>query len=850
MARQARTRGKSDRDRKPRTTRDVAPGKGPARSRRPAGVPRPASLPSAELRWTVDPASLPFDSTAEVEPARTVIGQDAAVESLRFGLECYAPGQNIYVRGLTGTGRMTLLRQLLEQIQPSCPQGDDRIYVHNFDQPDRPRLLTLPRGTARGFADQIEEMIRFIENDLARGLASDSVRERQTVIESAAQEESRAIISPLEAELDQADIAVVMVRAGAATDLALFPRFEGKPVAPDKFEKLHAQGKIADEAAAAVRENLQRHQERMAQVTERVREIQRTALLRVRDVYRAEARQQLEGLARPIVQRFGQPSVAAFLESIIQDVTAHRLGELEGEAAFTRRYRVNVLLARDASAGCPIIIENAPTMSNLVGSIDRIVAGEEAGQSDHLMITGGALLQADGGYLLLEARDVLREPGSWKSLIRTLRSRRLEIVPPETSPFWVGSSLKPEPIEVNIKVVLIGDHSTYYLLDEWDADFPQLFKVLADFDSVIPRDARGQEHYAAIIARIAQEDRLPPFDRGAVAALIEHGARIAGRSGKLTARFSRLADIAREAGFLAGTAKRAFVTGDDIRETVRRTKSRADLPSRRFREYITQGTIRVQVKGTDVGQLNGLAVLTAGPLTYGFPNRITGTIGPGTAGLINIEGKANLSGDIHTKGFFILGGCLRYLLQTDHPLAFDVSIAFEQSYGAIDGDSASAAQMCCIISALTDTPLRQDLAITGAIDQHGHVMAIGAVNEKIEGFFDTCRDVGLTGTQGVIIPADNARDLMLRPDVVAAAAKGEFHVYPVATIHEALALLTGEPVLARAEGEGEGGGAAYPAGTLLATAMEQARVYWQRAKGSGASASAQRPRRRGAVKKR
>jgi len=800
------------------------------------------SLPPQQLRWTVDPASLPFDSTTEVEPARTVVGQDAAVESLRFGLECYAPGQNIFVRGLTGTGRMTLLRQLLEQIQPGCPQGDDRVYVHNFDQPDRPCLLTLPRGTARAFSDLVDELIRFIENDLARALASDSVRERQAAIESAAQEESRAVIAPLEAELDQADIAVVMVRAGAATDLALFPRFEGKPVAPEKFEKLHAQGKITDDALAAARDNLQKNQERMAQVTERVREIQRGALLRVRGLYRAEARELLSGSVRPIKERFPQPCIARFLESVIDDVVAHRLGSLEGETSFTRRYRVNVLLARDPSAGCPIIIENAPTMANLVGTIDRQMVGDEPGQSDHLMITGGALLAADGGYLLLEARDVLREPGSWKSLIRTLRSRRLEIIPPETSPFWITSSLKPEPIAVNVKVVLIGDHETYYLLDEWDADFPQLFKVLADFDSVIPRDGRSMEHYASIIARIAEEDKLPPFDRGAVAALIEHGARVAGRGGKLTARFSRLADIAREAGFLARTTGRPLVTDDEIRETVRRTKSRADLPSRRFREYIAQGTIRVQVKGSDVGQINGLAVLTAGPLTYGFPNRITGTIGPGTAGLINIEGKANLSGDIHTKGFYILGGCLRYLLQTDHPLAFDVSLAFEQSYGAIDGDSASGAQMCCIISALTDTPLRQDLAMTGAIDQHGHVMAIGAVNEKIEGFFDTCRDVGLTGTQGVIIPADNARDLMLRHDVVEASAKGEFHVYPVATIHEALAVLTGERVEARAEGAGEGGGAAYPAGTLLATAMERARVYWQRAKGSGGQSAARQRR--------
>jgi ATP-dependent Lon protease len=827
MARRARTTSKSAG--KPRRRR--------AKRRKPD-----LALPPDTLRWRVDPESLPFKSTAEVEPARTVVGQDDAVEALRFGLECYAPGQNIYVRGLTGTGRMTLLRQLLEQIQPGCPPGEDRAYVHNFRNPDRPRLLLLPRGSARAFAQMVDEMITFIQNDLARALGAESVRERQGAIEAAAQEESRAAITPLEAELAQAGIAVVTVRAGAAADLGLFPRVEGKPVPPEKLDKLEQQGKVTAADAAAMRVNLAKYADQLDSVTERVRDIQRQALLRVRALYRDEARTLLAGVASPVARRFPQPLVAEFLDDVIGDVVENRLGELENSHAFIRRYRVNVILSRDQSAKCPIVIENAPSMANLVGSIDRQATGEEAGQSDHMMITGGALLAADGGYLLLEARDVLREPGAWKSLIRTLRSGKLEIVPPETSPFWFVPSLKPEPIPVNIKVVLIGDHQLYYLLDDWDADFPQLFKVLADFDTVIARDEAGSRHYAAIIARIAQEDKLPAFDRGAVAALIEHGARVAGRGGKLTARFSRVADIAREAAFLARTAKRPLVTADDVRETVRRTKRRADLPSRRFREAIAKGVIRVRVEGSEVGQVNGLAVLTAGPLTYGFPNRITGTIGPGTAGLINIEGKANLSGDIHTKGFLILGGCLRYLLQTDHPLAFDVSIAFEQSYGAIDGDSASAAQMCCILSALTDVPLRQDLAITGALDQHGQVMAVGAVNEKIEGFFDTCRDVGMTGTQGVIIPRDNAADLMLRWDVVQAAERGEFRIYPAATIHEALALLTGERVVPRAEGEGEGGGAAYPRGTLLATAMEQALTFWQRANGSGSGAGRVRQR--------
>ena len=363
----------------------------------------------------------------------------------------------------------------------------------------------------------------------------------------------------------------------------------------------------------------------------------------------------------------------------------------------------------------------------------------------------------------------------------------------------------------------------YYALDAYDADFPQLFKVLADFDATIPRDKQGLQRYASVLARIVREEKLLAFDRTGVMALAEHGARIAARKGKLTARFGRLADIAREASFVARKANQPHVSCGDVREAIRRTKRRADLPARRFREFVADGTICIQTSGAVVGQVNGLAVLQAGPLMYGFPARITATIGPGTAGVINIEREAALSGAIHTKGFYILGGLLRWLLRTEHPLAFNASIAFEQSYGGIDGDSASGAEMCCLLSALTDMPLRQDLAMTGAIDQVGHILPIGGVNEKIEGFFDACRDIGLTGTQGVIIPRPNAGDLVLREDVVEACTAGHFGVYAIDTVHEALELFTGMPAGRR------GDDGAYPDGTLLALAVRRAREYWEKA---------------------
>jgi predicted ATP-dependent protease len=430
--------------------------------------------------------------------------------------------------------------------------------------------------------------------------------------------------------------------------------------------------------------------------------------------------------------------------------------------------------------------------------------------------------------LVLEATEVLSQPGAWSALVRTLRSGFVELVMPELPVLVPITSLEPEPIPVEVKVVLLGDAHLYYLLDQLDNDFPHLFKVLADFDELIPRTADSVGLYARVFTRIAAEERLPAFSCTAIAELAEHGARVASVSGKLTARVGRLADIAREAAFLARKQAAADasveVTGEHVREAVRRTKRRGDLPARRFREMVAGGRIRIGTEGLAVGQINGLAVIQAGPLTYGFPTRITATVGAGVGGTVNIEREAQLSGAIHTKSFFILGGLLRQLLRSEHPLAFDASIAFEQSYGGIDGDSASGAEIVCLLSALVNEPIRQDLAMTGAIDQLGNILPIGAVNEKIEGYFDTCKNAGLTGTQGVVIPAVNVGDLMLRHDVVEACERGEFNVWAVARIHDAVALYFGRPA-----GERDLATGFYPEGSVLHAAVMSAFLLWQRA---------------------
>jgi len=787
----------------------------------PATTP-PTPLPPAALRWRCDPARFPFETTTEVEPARTVVGQDAAFEALRFGLATHAPGQNIYVRGLTGTGRATLVRHLLEETRLSCTLIKDCCYVHNFGEPDRPRLITLPPGRGVEFRRRVDRLIDFIRENLSGALAAQPLQDRRASLEQAAEQELQTVVKPFEEALEAAGFALVRIQAGPVVQTSIYPVHDGKPVPPDEYDALHEQGRIDDATYAAVRARHAEFERQLAGIGERVGGVRRTLERDVQNLLAGAARWILGEYIRGITDEFPDASVRTFLGELADDVIEHRLSALDKTEEFIDLYRVNVVLDQKPD-GCPIVLDPNPTARSLLGTIDYDVRPGEDGRATHLGIRAGSLLRADGGYLILEARDVLSEPGAWRALVRTLRSGQLEISPPDLLFPFAGPSLRPEEIPLNVKVVLLGDADLYYALDAADPDFPHLFKVLADFDAYMPRTPAALDNYAAILARIAREEQLPPFDRHAVAAWCEHGARIAARHDRLTARFGRLADVAREAAFVAVHAGRPRVSADDVRAAVRRTKERASLPSRRFRELVADGALRIDTRGAVVGQVNGLAVLQAGPLTYGFPSRITATIGPGTAGVINIEREAELSGSIHTKGFYILGGLLRHLLRTDHPLAFSASVTFEQSYGEIDGDSASGAEACCLLSALTDIPLRQDLAMTGAIDQHGHVQAIGAVNEKIEGFFDTCRDLGLTGTQGVIIPQANAGDLMLREDVVAACAAGQFHVYVVSWVHEALTLFTGVPA-----GERDAAGA-YPPGSLLAQAVEKARLYWLKA---------------------
>ena len=628
----------------------------PSTALRPLAVDR--------LRWVCPDDSVDFDSTQDVAPIIGVVGQDDAVDALRFGLDFDGPGQNIYVRGLTGTGRATLVEQLLQNIQPNCELADDCCYVHNFSDPDRPRLLTLPRGQGPTLVDEVTRFIEYITEDLSPALNADAVRAKRMTLDDEMQKTIRERGKPFEEELRSNGLALVPMQAGQTIQPTILPVIQDKPVSMEEFETIARQQGATQQDVDAVHSKILEFARKFEEVSWGIQELQLSYRDSLRELYQSEARRLLQRITNAIEQKLPYDAVREFLGEVLEDLIEHRLDLLPQHPEFTRLYQVNLILTHKPTDDCPVIKETHPSLLNLLGNIDREISVKGPMRSDHMMIHAGSLLLANGGFLVLEVKDVLGEPGAWKFLLRALKTGQLEIVPPEMEHFWSSSSLKPEPIPLNVKVILIGEPGLYQMLDVYDPDFSHMFKVLADFDSSIARDANAVRYYAGVLARLSQEEDLLPFDRSGVLALVEHGARICGQQDRVTTRFGRLSDIAREAAYLAKKDSEQFATRSHVHEAVRRGRHRADLPARKYRELISRGTIRVETEGKTVGQINGLAVIQSGPLTYGFPSRITSSIGVGTSGTVNIEREAELSGAIHTKGFYILGGLLRNLLRT------------------------------------------------------------------------------------------------------------------------------------------------------------------------------------------
>ncbi len=773
-----------------------------------------------EVRWHCDSEDFDFETTKDIKPVSQIIGQTQAIEALEYAIESRAFGQNAFVKGLYGTGRLEMISEFLHNHSTPIVDVYEHCYVANFQQPDRPRLIVLKAGEAKFFKRWMKKFADFVTKELNDSLDADDVNQDKAAMEKKAQQQIEHYSKPFEEKLAKNNLALLNLKTDNGVQTIIAPVIDKKVLAPAQWQELIQEEKISKEQQAKVQEDLQVFNAEFQEMMKEINHIKYTLAENLQEKIEKKARQTLHAQTAAIIKRFHGKDVKNYLDEVVEDVIEQYFYSGKDEFFPHKRYSVNVLNSIAHDTVSPIIIERAPSLSKLLGTIESKWGEKGPELSDHMSITAGTLLRANGGFLVLDARDLLSEPGAWKILTRTIKNQLLEIVPAEMSWPFSQPTIKPEAIAVNVRVIILGDAQIYYMLDNHDPDFPELFKVLVDFDTEIERNRASFNNYAEVISRLVAEENLLHFDKTAIAALIEHGARICARKDKLTTNFPRIADLAREGNFLAQKDKARLVTAEHVNTAIKRTKLRAGLSSKKFQQMLANGTINVFTQGEQVGEINGLAVIHAGPVVYGFPSRITATVAPGRAGVINIEGRADMSGSIHTKGFAILGGLLRHILPTNHPLTFSASIAFEQSYGGIDGDSASGAEFCCLISALTQIPISQEYAMTGAIDQHGRLQAIGGVNEKIEGFFDTCQSQGFTGNQGVIIPQSNAGDLMLRADVQQAVKEGQFAVHAVSHVTQALEILSQKPAGTLIDGN-------YAEGSILYHAMQKVHLFWQ-----------------------
>jgi lon-related putative ATP-dependent protease len=781
-------------------------------------------LTPQRLRWRCAPTNFAFKTTDELDDSPIqIIGQNRAMEALRLGLTMNSEGYNIFVTGDVGSGRSTVVRRMLDGLDRGDTAPADLAYVHNFQDTDQPRRLILGAGEGRKFRDAMEELLESISRDLHGMFDSEEYRRQRTVLVEDTTTEQKARLKEYEKKVQEQGFALVQVQMGPLTRPQLVPVVAGNPVDMDQLEGLVEQ----DQFKQTDYENLQTLRTELAGEMEALgksfrnadRELRKTLSVLDRDL----ARPLVEEAVAEVRAGFEAEGLPTYLEQVLEDILEH-LGsfrdaqegaspeEVVGAAAESAqdrdRYRVNVLVDNAKTGGRPIIWETAPSYRNLFGTIEKIRTPTGDFVTDHMRIRSGSLLRASGGILVLDAMDMLVEPGVWAALKRTLRNRSVEIQSFDPLQLFASVSLKPQAVPIDVKVIMLGTRHIYHLLYNLDEDFKKIFKVKSEFAMFTDRSDEELFNYASFVRKKVKDDGLKPFHRDAVAAVVEHGVRLAGDLEKLTTRFTEIADLIREAGYWANRENARSVREKHVVLALRQQVHRVSMFEEILRDRIAEGTVLIDFEGAKVGQINGLALLNQGDYEFGQPVRITATTAMGRNGIIDIEREAHMSGGIHIKGVLILSGFLRGHFAQTKPLALTASLTFEQSYGGIDGDSASSAELYAMLSSLSEVPLRQGVAVTGSVNQMGEVQPIGGVNHKIEGFFDLCRIVGLTGDQGVMIPTRNVRHLMLRKDVVEQVRKGQFHIWAVSTIEEGLRVLTTvEPGAPAADGT-------YPEGTI------------------------------------
>lgn len=760
-------------------------------------MPQIFPLSSNELYFSCDTSQFDFDTTEELDDLSEIVGQDRALEALAFGVDMPHSGYNLYVLGPSGMGKHSIVRRVLQHKAGEDENPSDWCYVNNFADEHKPHVLQLPAGYGKKFRDDMEHLLEELRSSIPSVFESDDYHVQLQQIEDELNEHQEEAFKSLEEEAEKSDISLLRTPRG----FAFAPMRDGEVIKPEEFKKL------AKEKQQEIEKRVGELQEKLQKIVLQIPQWRKEGRQKVKEL-NARVTMFAVGMLLGEVRKAysGFPELLQYLEALQQDIIEHvddfrpqEKNPLEamglpgmGKPSF-HRYKVNLLVDHSCDQGSPVVYEDNPTYQNLVGQVEHL-AQMGALVTDFSLIKAGALHRANGGYLILDARKLLANPYAWEGLKRALYSRKVTIESLGQLLSLVSTvTLEPEPIPLQVKVVLLGERLLYYLLYQFDPDFRELFKVSVDFEDDIDRLEESNQLYARLIATMVRQKQLLPFDRSAVGRVIEHSARMAGDAKKLSTHLHSLADLLQEADFQGRRVGRGPVTAAQVQQAIDAQIRRADRLRGKVYENIQRGTILIDTDGEKVAQVNGLSVIQLGDFMFGQPSRITATARLGDGKVIDIEREVKLGGALHSKGVLIISSFLADRYARDKPLSLSASLVFEQSYGRVDGDSASVAELCALISAIVKIPLKQSLAVTGSVNQRGQVQAIGGVNEKIEGFFDICLGRGLTGDQGVLIPAANRNHLMLREDVVAAAREGKFQIFPVETVDQAIELLTGIP---------------------------------------------------------
>lgn len=796
----------------------------------------PKKLPVEKLRWKPGKTLLDqFHDLTKIRATDAVVGQKRAIDALDMGLKLYHRGYNIYVAGVAGTGRIATIRRALRHIRPERERPPDRCYVYNFVDASQPVLLNFPPGKGRAFRDDMKELVRVLRLEIPKAIESSHIQRERELIVDRYQREEKKLFEEFAETLKKDGFALVQVQEGGYVAPTVFPIVGNEAVSIDYLDQLVQEGKME---AAERDTRVRRHKELtgdLKRVLTKARGLGKEMHQALDRLLQRSASAVLDGLMDDMRARYEDEKVRKYLlrvkSHVLKNIDAfagkkeqHEQGEgiivLGGRPAEDPFWVYDVNLLYDQSTiaqeeGIPIVEEQNPSYSNIFGAVEYTASQGGFWSTDFRHIKAGNLIKADGGYLIVNALDILHRPIVWDQLKRVLRTEKLVIQQPETYFQMAPMAIKPEPIELSVKVIMIGPNWLYSLLYNYEEDFPKTFKVLSDFDTTMPLTADSAKQFAQVLKAVGERGKLKPFEQDGLIAMMEHGVEEAGQQDRISTRFAYITDVLREADYWAGAAGAKTIGRKHVEQAIEAKRERHRLTEEHVQRMIDEGIILIDAKGERVGQVNALSVYSMGHVSFGKPSRVTATTSVGKGGIINVEREAKLSGPIHDKGVMILSGYLRMKYAQRAPLNLTASICFEQSYGGVDGDSASSTEIYALLSSLSGVPITQEYAVTGSVNQLGDVQPIGGVNEKIEGFFDVCKAKGMTGKQGVLIPIQNVRHLMLRKDIAKAVEQNKFHIYPVATIDEGIELLMGTPAGAmRKDGT-------YPPGTVHGLAMKR-----------------------------